>query len=349
MVEKIRDQKSQPLMEEKEKKERNLASMQDLLEKFQDVFSKDVHHGLPPLRGLEHHIDLTLGDTLLNRVAYRTKLEKANEIKKQVGWHLENCTNCRPINNITIRYRYPIPHLDDLLNELHGSNIFFSKIDLRSGYHQIRVREGDEWKTTFKTKFGLYEWLVMPFGLTNAFITFMKLMNHVLRSLIGKCVVVYFDDIFVYSTCLDANLLHVKSVLEILEKKTLFANLEKCAFCTHEVTFLSFVVGSHGVKVDEEKVRVIQDWSTLKTVGEVRSFHELAIFYKSYVRDFSTLATPLNEIEKLIQAPILILPKFSKYFKLECDASSVVIRAMILQEGHSISCFSEKLKGSQLN
>ncbi|RDX82412.1 Tf2-9, partial [Mucuna pruriens] len=112
--------------------------MQDLLEEFQDMFPKDVSHGLPPLRGIEHHIDLTLGATLPNRIAYRISPEKAKEIQKQA-------------NNITIRYRHLIPCLDDLLEKLHGSNIFFSKIDLRSKYHQIRVREGDEWKTTFKT------------------------------------------------------------------------------------------------------------------------------------------------------------------------------------------------------
>ncbi|RDX88532.1 hypothetical protein CR513_29858, partial [Mucuna pruriens] len=162
-------------------------------------------------------------------------------------------------------------------------------------------------------------WLLMPFGLSKALNTFMRLMNHVLRRLLGKCVVVYFDDILIYSTCLDYHLLHMRSVLEILRKKTLFSNVEKCVLCTQEV--------------DEEKVKTIQDWPTHKTVGELRSFHGLASFYRWFVKEFSTIATLLNETS----------------FKLECDASSVGIGVVILQEGHLIAYFSEKLKGTQLD
>jgi hypothetical protein len=166
------------------------------------------------------------------------------------------CIDCRAINNITVKYRHPIPRLDDMLDELHGFCIF-SKIDLKSSYHQIRIKEGDEWKTVFKTKYGLYEWLVMPFGLTNAPSTFMRLTNHVL-----------------------------------------FANLKKCTFYTDKLVLLGFVFSAQGIQVDEEKVRAIQDWPSPTSVGNVRSFHGLASFYRRFVKDFSSLAAPLTEVIK---------------------------------------------------
>ena len=183
-----------------------------------------------------------------------------------------------------------------MLNELLRSCVF-SKIDLKSGYH-IRMKERDEWKNVFKTKYGLYELLVMPFGSTNAPSTFMRLMNNVLQAFIGKFVVVYFDDILIYSTNIDDQVEHLKYVLDMPRKEKLFANLKKCTFCTDKLVFLGFFVSAQDILVDEENVCVIQEWLSPISVSNVRSFHELASFYRRIVIDFSTLVAPLTEVIK---------------------------------------------------
>ncbi|KAK1594300.1 hypothetical protein QYE76_017694 [Lolium multiflorum] len=362
---------------------------------FGDVFPDEVPAGLPPLRGIEHQIDLIPGASLPNRAPYRTNPEETKEIQKQVQALLDKgyirislspcavpvilvpkkdgtwrmCVDCRAINNITIRYRHPIPRLEDMLDELSGAAVF-TKIDLRSGYHQIRMKEGDEWKTAFKTKFGLYEWLVMPFGLTNAPSTFMRLMNHVLRDFIGKFVVVYFDDILIYSRNESDHIIHIRHVLQVLHDSKLYGNLEKCTFCKDKVIFLGYVVSKHGVEVDVSKIEAIQNWPTPMNVSQVRSFHGLAGFYRRFVPNFSTIAAPLNELTKkgvafewgvaqdhafdelkrlLTSAPLLALPDFNKQFEIECDASGIGIGGVLMQEGRPIAYFSEKLSGAKLN
>jgi hypothetical protein len=206
------------------------------------------------------------------------------------------CVDCRAINNITILYRFPIPRLDDMLDELSGSTIF-TKIDLRSGYHRIRMKLGDEWKTALKSKFGLYERLVMPFGLTNAR-TFMRLINEVLRSFIGKFVVIYFIDILIYKKSLDEHIEHLHAVFGALREARLFANLEKCTFSTDRDAFLGFVVTSQGIEVDEAKIEAIKSWPIPATLTQLQSFLSLAGFYRCFVRDFSTIATPFNDLMK---------------------------------------------------
>jgi hypothetical protein len=332
---------------------------------------------------------------LPNQAAYRTNPEETKEIHRQVEELLDHryvqeslspcaipvilvpkkngtwrmCVDCRAINNITIRYHFPVPRLDDMLDELSGS-IIFTKIDLRSDYHQIRMKLGDEWKTAFRTKFCLCVWLVMSFGLTNAPSTFMRFMNEVLRPFIGKFMVVYFDDILIYRKSLDEHIEHLCAVFCALREPRLFANLEKCNFCTDQVAFLGYVVTSQGIDVDEVKIDAIKSWPIPTTLTQLQSFLGLAGFYRCFVRDFSTIAAPLNDltkkgvllgwgaaqyqafhtlIDKLTHAPLLQLLDFGKTFELECDASGIGIGGILLQEGKPVAYFSEKLGGPSLN
>ena len=356
-----------------------------LLQEFEDVFSEEVPSGLLPIRGIEHQIDLIPGAIIPNQPTYRSNPEETKELQRQVeelmskGYvreimspcvvivllvskkdgTLHMCIDCRVVNNITVNYRHLIPRLDDMLDELHGSCIF-SKVDLMSGYHQIRMKEGDEWKATFKTKYGLYEWLVMPFGLTNAPSTFMRLMNHVLHAFIGKFVVVYFDDILVYNRSLDEHVEHLRCVLTVLRNEKLYANFQKCTFCMEKVVFLGFVISGKGIEVDEEKVKAIKEWPTPKSITEVRSFHGLTSFYRWFVKDFSTIAAPLTEIvkknvgfhwgndqenafvvikEMLCSSPVLALLDFKKTFEIECDALGIGIGSVLMQDKQPIAFF----------
>jgi hypothetical protein len=280
-----------------------------ILQVYADVFPSEVPAGLSPLRGTEHQIDLIPVVSLPNHALYRTNPEETKEIQCQVqelldkGYVRESlspcaipvilvpkkdgswcmCVDCRAINNITIRYRHPIPRLDDKLYELSGA-VIFSKVDLRRGYHQIRMKLGDEWKTTFKTKFGLYEWLVMPFGLTNAPSTFMRLINEVSCAFIGKFVVVYFDDILIYSAPIDEHIDHLRAVFNALRDAHLFGNLEKCIFCTDRVSFLGYVVTPQGIEVNHAKEEAIHGWPIPKILSQVRSFLGLAGSYHRFVK-----------------------------------------------------------------
>ncbi|PKU66848.1 putative mitochondrial protein [Dendrobium catenatum] len=376
------------LVEENPQQETIPEIIQPLLQQFEDMFSSEFPSGLPPMRDVQHHMELIPGSVLPNRPAYRLRPDEHRELQREVEELITKgfirpsaspcavpallvpkkdgtfrmCIDSRSINKITIKYRFPIPRIDDIFDQLNGATLF-SKVDLRSGYYQIRMRPGDEWKTTFKMREGLYEWMVMPFGVSNAPSTFMRLMNQVFQPLLNKCVVIYFDDILIYSPNADEHLLHLQSVFEILREQHLFANLKKCQFLTTRISFLGFIISAEGVIADPIKVEAISQWPEPQSITEVRQFHGLASFYRRFIKNFSSIAAPITELLKndkfswtkeadrgfqqlktvVSTAPVLALPNFEEIFEIDCDASNVRIRAVLSQKGHPVTFFSEKL------
>jgi hypothetical protein len=228
---------------------------------------------------------------------------------------MDNVYRLEGYKKITNRYRFPLPRMDDLMDYLSGAK-FFSKIDLKSGYHQIRMREGDEWKASFKTNEGLYEWLVMPFVLTNAPSTFMRLMNEVLKDFIGKFVIVYLDDILIFSKTEEEHLRHLTLVMRRLQQEKLLINLKKSSFMKKELIYLGFVISSNELKMDPEKVKAIKDWLSPRNIFEVRSFHGLASFYRKFIRNFSGISAPMMDTVKKRHKSFHWIEEAEKSFKL---------------------------------
>ena len=198
---------------------------------------------------------------------------------------MQLCIDYRQLNKMTIKNRYPLPRIDDLFDQLRGATVF-SKIDLRSGYHQVRIKDEDIFKTTFRTRYGHYEFVVMPFGLANAPTVFMCLMNNIMHKYLDKFVVVFIDDILIYSKTEEEHKEHLKIILQELREHQLFAKFSKCDFFKDKIQYLDHVVTKEEISVDPEKIRAIEDWPVPKDVTDVRSFMEITGYYRRFIEGF---------------------------------------------------------------
>lgn len=279
------------------------------------------------------------------------------------------CIDYRQLNKVTVKNRYPMPRIDDLFDQLQGA-VVFSKIYLRSGYHQLRIRAADIPKTAFRTRYDYYEFLVMSFGLTNALAAFMDLMTRVFRPYLGSFVIIFIDDILVYSRSRSEHEQHLRIVLQTLRDQQLYAKFSKCEFWLASVSFLGHVVSKESIKVDPTKIEAIRDWDRPTSVTEVRSFVGLASYYMRFVEGFSTIAAPLTRLthqdipfvwseecemsflklkELLTSAPILTLPIEGEGFTIYCDASGVGVGCVLMQQGRVIAYASRQLKVHERN
>ncbi|KAK4258952.1 hypothetical protein QN277_005343 [Acacia crassicarpa] len=366
----------------------------EIVNEFPDVFPKELS-GLPPEREVEFSIDLVPGTEPISKAPYRMASAELAELKKQLEELLEKgfirpsvspwgspvlfvkkkdgtlrlCIDYRQLNKVTIKNKYPLPRIDDLLDQLVGSTVF-SKIDLRSGYHQLRVKEGDVSKTAFCTRYGHYEFLVMPFGLSNAPPVFMGYMNQIFRPYLDKFVVVFIDDILIYSRNKEEHRDHLRTVLQVLRKHKLYAKLSKCEFWLREVKFLGHVVSAEGVAVDATKVDAVLQWERPKSVTEIRSFLGLAGYYRRFIQGFTQLAMPLTKLtsrdqpfiwtdkceaafqelkSKLTSAPVLVIPNPDLPYTLYTDASLKGLGCVLMQEGKVVSYASRQLRPNEEN
>uniref|UniRef100_A0A388JNY7 Reverse transcriptase domain-containing protein n=1 Tax=Chara braunii TaxID=69332 RepID=A0A388JNY7_CHABU len=330
------------------------------------------------MRDVEHSIQLVPDYRVHHQAPYRLSIPEATELKRQLEellrlgfikpsnspWGapilfarkadetLRLCIDYRGLNRYTVKNSYPMSRSDELFDRLAG-NRFFTKIDLRSGYHQIRVAAADQPKTAFQSRFGHYEFTVMPFGLTNAPATFQRAMNDIFRNILEQYVLVYLDDILVYSRTLEEHLRHLRDVLDRLRRHGLYAKLSKCRFAQHKVHFLGHYVSDQGLHMDDAKITAIAEWPAPTSAKQLRTFLGLTSYYSNFIRGYarysyvltSTLLrknppwawTPLHEdafraLKKAVTcAPVLHLPDFDRPFILTTDASNFAVGAVLSQ------------------
>jgi len=288
------------------------------------------------------------------------------------------CVDYRSLNAVTIKNKYPLPRIDDLLDQLRKAK-YFSKIDLRSGYHQMKIKPEDVVKTAFVTRYGQYEFMVVSFGLTNAPAYFMNMMNKVFMEELDKFVVVFIDHILIYSETAEEHELHLRVVLEKLRQNQLYAKFEKCKFWLERVAFLGHVLTADGVAVDPAKIEAVSEWKQPQNATDIRSFLGLAGYYRRFIENFSKIAKPMTELlqknapfvwneareksfqelnvrrasqelkRRLTTTPILALPDIHQNFVVYCDASKQGLGCVLMQNDRVIAYASRQLRDHEKN
>ena len=361
---------------------------------YPDVFPDELP-GMPPDRDVEFVIELLPGTAPISKRPYRMSSDQLQELKEQIRELMSKgfirpssspwgapvifvekkdgtqrmCVDYRSLNDVTIKNKYPLPRIEDLFDQMRGAKVF-SKIDLRSGYHQMKIRTSDIPKTAFTTRYGLYEYTVMSFGLTNAPAYFMYLMNKIFMEYLDKFVVVFIDDILIYSKSEEEHEEHLRLVLQKLREQQLYAKFSKCEFWLKEVSFLGHIITNGGIAVDPSKVSDVLKWEPPRTVAEIRSFLGLAGYYRRFIEGFSKIVKPLTSLlekgkefkwseacqssfeelkKRLTTAPVLIMPDLQKSFDIYCDASRQGLGCVLMQEGHVIAYASRQLRKHEQN
>ncbi|GJV50497.1 putative reverse transcriptase domain-containing protein [Tanacetum coccineum] len=332
---------------------------------FSEVFPENLP-GLPPVRQVEFQIDLIPGAAPVARAPYRLAPSEMQELSNQ----LQELADRDFIRPSTSPWGAPVLFVKKKDGSFRMCSSVCSKTDLRSGYHQLRVRDEDIPKTAFRTRYGHYEFQVMPFGLTNAPAVFMDLMNRVCKPYLDKSVIVFIDDILIYSRNKEEQADHLRIILELLKKEKLYAKFSKCDFWISIVQFLGHIIDSQGIHVDPAKIEAFKTWASPTTPTEVRQFLGLAGYYQRFIKDFSKIAKSLTELtqknkkyiwgedqesafqllkQKLCKAPILALPEGNDDFVIYCDASHQGLGAVLMQREKVIAYASRKLKPHEEN
>ena len=386
----------------------NQATVEELIEQlspvaksivteYQDVFPERLPQELPPKRNADLRIKLIPGSTPPTRAPYRMSTVELAELKKQLDQLLESgfvkpslsaygapvlfvrkksgelrmCIDYRALNKITIKNSYGLPRIQELFDQIRGAK-YFSTLDLNSGYHQLRVHEDDTPKTAFRTRYGLYEFTVVPFGLTGAPAAFMKFVQFLFHHLLDRSVVVFVDDILIYSKTESEHKRHVQEVLDILRENRLYAKLSKCQLFQSSVTFLGHVLSENGLSMEADKLKAVNEWPRPQNRKQILSFLGLCGYYRSFIENFSQIALPMTELLKesnewkwnerveksfrhlqqaMLRAPVLTSPDPTRPFIVTTDSSDFAIGASLSQQFDNgekpIAFYSKKLSSAE--